>query len=156
MDETPPADIPRRLVFRALADILGGQARRLEGLTAARSGDRRGPEAAANSERKRSMRLEQSRRMRADAAMLSGWAGEARRCAGRGVDAAVFGYLVAMAYGHGDGLKELRAEVEDLGEAGLPRRPACGRLPGDRPAADPMIVGDLFNNLGRDPRAGRG
>jgi hypothetical protein len=36
-------------------------------------------------------------------------------CNGPGFDAAVFGYLVAVAFGHMDAYHELRAELADLG-----------------------------------------
>lgn len=114
-----PLPIPRRLAFRALADALGGQARRLESLTPGRSAGRRGPDAAAGAESKREARLRAARELRVKADVLTGWASDDAACRSDGLDAAILGYLVAISYDHGPALAELREELAEAGRPGL-------------------------------------
>lgn len=114
MDPTP-APIPRRLVFRALADALGGQARHLEGMSPGRSRARRATAGGAA----KSGRAMRAARLAAQASEFSRWVGDPARYQGAGIDAAIVGYLIALAYGHAEAMVELRAELADLGRPGV-------------------------------------
>jgi hypothetical protein len=114
---TAPAPIPRRLAYRALADCLGGQARHLDRLTAGRTLDRRpGAEIRPSKAHGRGV---VSRRLREQADIISGWIADPARYQRPPLDAAVFGYLIALAYNHGEAMPELVAELADLGRPGL-------------------------------------
>lgn len=116
MPDAVPLGIPRRLVFRVLADALGGQVRHLEGLPSQTRRRRPGAAAAVSKQLGRSSRWE---RLRSQASTFSLWIGDPAHYQGQPIDAAVVGYLVALAYGHSDALAELRAELADLGSPGL-------------------------------------
>lgn len=111
-DPLPPAGIPRRLAYRGLADACGGQARHFEGFA------RRVRTAREPQDLKVHGRLNRAKLLRAQAATLSRWVGDPDRYRGA-IDAAAFGYLVALAYGHAEALAELRAELADQGRPGL-------------------------------------
>jgi hypothetical protein len=112
MTDNNPAPIPRRLVFRALSDALGGQARHFATLGERTARRRAG---AVTSEAKAFGRGLRADRLRQQADHVGRWVGDPARYQGPGLDAAVFGYLMALAYSHAEARPELDAEVRSLG-----------------------------------------
>lgn len=113
-----PAPIPRRLVYRILADALDGQVRHFAALPARSQVIRPGSAVADSKQIGRDGTIV---RLREQSGSIRLWIGDPRRYRGPGVDAAVLGYLVALAYGHSDALPELVAELTDLGHGDLLR-----------------------------------
>jgi hypothetical protein len=106
--------IPRRLAYRVLAQVLHGQARAVEGRTARRSGERRGPQAQADAAAKGRDRSDQIAELRYQAQELSRRIGDPRYYHGPGLDPALVGWLAVLALG----MTEVRAEITRLTPAG--------------------------------------
>ena len=109
------AFISRRLAYRALAELLHGQAGALEGRTAGLSGARGGPEARAHAAAKLAARRRKAAELRYQAAELSRRVGAAECYRGPGLDPALLGWLCALALDHA----EARAEIERLAGPGV-------------------------------------
>lgn len=109
---TAPQPIPRRLVFRAIVDAMNGQALRLRDRLAGGVNPKRGQPPAPS---KIAGRIAQIDRLESQAARIANWLSDDVMCDGPGFDAAVVGYLIAIAYSHMDAFRELRAELSDLG-----------------------------------------
>jgi hypothetical protein len=91
--------IPRRLAFRCLADVLGGQARRLRSQTPGRTAGRRDPYAAEHTAAKMPGRLDKALSLASQANRISGWIGDKAAYQGDDLDPIVFAGLVCLAYG---------------------------------------------------------
>jgi hypothetical protein len=107
--------IPRRLAYRALAELLHGQATALEGRTAGRSGARGGPEARAPAAAKLAARRRKAAELRYQAVELSRRVGAPGCYHGPGLDPALLGWLCTLALDHA----EARAEIERLAGPGV-------------------------------------
>ena len=107
---TAPALIPLRLVYRVLHDTCHAHANFVT--------NRRGRHSP--SAEKAEARERQRRRLLDAADAFARWADDESLAKLPGVDAAVLGFLVTwVAYGHGDSLPELRAELRALGRPGV-------------------------------------
>ena len=107
--------IPRRLVYRALAELLHGQAGALEGRTAGLSGAHGGPEARAHAAAKLAARRRKAAELRYQAVELSRRVGAPECYRGPGLDPALLGWLCALALG----CVEAKAEIERLAGPGV-------------------------------------
>ena len=87
--------IPRRLVYRALAQVLHGQARTVAGRTAGRSVNRRGLAHQANAAAKEEDRHDQADDLRIQAGELTRRVGDPRHYQGPGLDPSLLGWLCA-------------------------------------------------------------
>lgn len=114
---TDPRPIPRRLVLRILADVLHSQLSDLERRT--HDSHRRRPHLDAppvSTDLGRARRLTLLRNARNT---LRQQAAEKETRQGPGMDAAVLGYLIALAYGHTEAFAELDSEYQSMGRPQL-------------------------------------
>ncbi len=107
--------IPRRLVYRVLAQVVHGQARVVAGRTVGRSVKRRGLAHQANALAKEEGREDQSHDLCVQANELTRRIGDPSHYQGPGVDPALLGWLSALALGH----TAARAEIEQLAGPGV-------------------------------------
>jgi hypothetical protein len=107
--------IPRRLVYRALAQVLHGQARTVAGRTAGRSVNRRGLAHQANAAAKEEDRHDQADDLRIQAGELTRRVGDPRHYQGPGLDPSLLGWLCALAIGY----TQARGEIERLAGPGV-------------------------------------
>jgi hypothetical protein len=112
------ATLPRKLVFRILASVLGGHARALTSRSA-RSVNRRGEQAAEGASRKAPARNQSAADLFDQADELSGWIGDETRCKGDDLDAALVGLLSALALGHSYAVPEIRRIANELRRPGV-------------------------------------
>jgi hypothetical protein len=109
--------IPRRLAYRALAELLHGQAGALEGRTAGLSGAGGGPAARAHAAAQLAARRRKAAELRYQAAELSRRVGAPECYQGPGLDPALLGWLCVLALGH----TEASREIERLTRPGAMR-----------------------------------
>jgi hypothetical protein len=107
--------IPRRLVYRALAQALHGQARVVAGRTSERSGDRRSPGAREHAVEKDPKRSRKADDLRIQAGELTRRVGDPRHYQSPGLDPSLLGWLCALAIGY----TQARGEIERLAGPGV-------------------------------------
>lgn len=113
-----PTPIPARLAYRLCADIITAQVVRLRSRTPGASGRRRGVGAAASAADKLAGRQAHAEQMARESDAMTLLARQ-EQVTSPGVDAACLGYLLAWLSGHGEALKELRAELADCDRVGV-------------------------------------
>ncbi len=107
--------IPRRLVYRVLAQVVHGQARAIAGRTAGRTLKRRPEAHQGDAAVRQEDRHDHAHDLRVQADELTRRIGDPSHYQGPGVDPALLGWLSALALGH----TAARAEIEQLAGPGV-------------------------------------
>jgi hypothetical protein len=110
--------IPRKLVFRILANVLGGHARQLAG-RAQGSVRRRGAQAVEGALSKGEQQQILASDVMSQADELGGWIGDDSKCSGPDLPAELVGHLCALALGHGYAVPEVRRIANGLAGPGV-------------------------------------
>lgn len=119
MSDELPRGIPRKLVFRTLADVCDSQCRLLVDKLQPHLEVRRSIQSREGAKAKAEGRRNRAARLHRDVTMLRTWINDKARCNRPTIDAAVFGYIVGTAYSDAESFKELKAELESLGHVGM-------------------------------------
>ncbi len=106
--------IPRRLVYRVLAQVVHGQARAIAGRTAGRTLKRRPEAHQGDAAVRQEDRHDHAHDLRVQADELTRRIGDPAHYHGAGVDPALLGWLAVLALGH----TEARAEIARIAGPG--------------------------------------